>query len=104
MTDGIDMAPTETAREMRGLSQHGQQLGTDWQSTKSAIAGNEGGIGGDLLGQAFRGVYLPDSTAVRTAADQVPDSIMTDAALGHHATADYVSSDGGAGEILGRIG
>lgn len=104
MTDGIDMAPTETAREMHGLAQHGQQLGTDWQSTKSAIAGNEGGIGGDVLGQAFLGVYLPDSTAVRTAADGVPDSIMTDAALGHHATADYVAGDSGAGEAFGNIG
>jgi hypothetical protein len=29
---------------------------------------------------------------------------MTDASLGHHATADYVGSDGGAGEGFGRIG
>jgi hypothetical protein len=104
MTDNIDMLPTETAREMHGLSQHGQQLGTAWQGTKSAIAGNEGGIGGDILGQAFRGVYLPDSTAVREAADKVPDSIMTDAGLGQHATNDYGATDGGAAAELGKIG
>lgn len=104
MTDNIDMMPTDTAREMQGLSQHGQQLGTDWQGTKSAIAGNEGGIGGDILGQAFRGVYLPDSTVVREAADKVPNSIMTDAALGHHATNDYQTTDGGAAAELGKIG
>lgn len=103
MTENIDMAPTDTAREMHGLSQHGQQLGTAWQGTKSAIAGSEGGIGGDLLGQAFLGVYLPDSTAVRAAADKVPNSIMTDASLGHHATNDYQSTDDGAAAELGKI-
>jgi hypothetical protein len=104
VSDDIDMAPAATAGEMRGLARHGEQLATDWRSTKSAIAGSEGGIGGDLLGQAFRGLYLADSAAVREAADRVPDSIMTDASLGHHATSDYVGSDGGAGEGFGRIG
>jgi hypothetical protein len=28
------------------------------------------GIGGDVLGQAFRGVYLPDSATVRESADK----------------------------------
>jgi hypothetical protein len=104
MNDRIEMAPAETARELHGLAHHGQRLDTDWQSTKSAIAGNEGGIGGDLLGQAFLGVYLSDSAAVRAAADTVPAAIMNDAALGHHATADYVSTDGGAGDAFGKIG
>jgi hypothetical protein len=101
---GINMAPAETSREVRGLSQHGQQLGTDWGSAKSAIAGNEGGIGTDVLGQAFRGVYLPDSTAVRGSADKVPDAIMTDASLGNQAVGDYGATDGGAASDLGAVG
>ena len=93
---GYHMAPTETTREMNGLSQQGQQLGTDWRTTKSAIAGNEGAIGHDVLGGAFHSVYDTDSGAIRDAADKVPDAIMTDASMGNQAVGDYGSTDGGA--------
>lgn len=104
MTDSIGMRPAEAAREIHGLGQHGQQLGAAWQSAKSAIAGNEGGIGNDVLGQAFRGVYARDSEAVRQAADQVPPAIITDAGLGRQATNDYTNTDAGAAANLGNLG
>ena len=72
-------------------------------TAKSAIAGNEGGIGGDVLGQAFRGGYLPDSAAVRESADKVPDAITTDASLGNQAVGDYGSTDGGAAAEFGNV-
>lgn len=104
MTDSIGMRPAETAREMHTLGQHGQQLETAWQSAKSAIAGNEGGIGNDLLGQAFREVYNRTSEAIRQAADKVPPAIILDADLGHQATNDYTNTDTNAATNMGNIG
>lgn len=104
MTDLIHMEQSATGREMRALSDLGTRLGSAWQSTRSAIEGNEGGIGSDLLGQAFRGGYLPDSTSVREAADLLPDAIMTDAALGNAAVADYGATDARAAGTIASTG
>ncbi|MGQ0840747.1 hypothetical protein [Actinokineospora sp.] len=93
MTGFMHMETSGTEGFMNGLSQTGQHLASTWQRGKSTIADGESGIGSDLLAQAFRGVYLPASTAARQAADQVPASILADADAGAFCVGCYGTGD-----------
>lgn len=93
MTGFIHMEPGAVASAMKVLSAEGQRLGTEWQGCKSAIAGNEGGIGPDPLGQAFRRSYDAISTTLRERGDQLPASIMDDADIGVRCVGGYCDAD-----------
>jgi hypothetical protein len=87
------MATDEVAAAMRGLSAAGEALGAAWQADRSAIAGHESGIGGDALGQAFRGVYSAGSQAVAAAAGQVGPAMVADAAVATRSATEYADAD-----------
>jgi hypothetical protein len=78
---------------MQGLAEAGRTLGGAWQGSRATIAEKEGGIGSDVLGQAFRSVYTAPSTAMRDAADRIPGAIVTDSAVGTQCAADYQAAD-----------
>ncbi|GAA2826093.1 hypothetical protein GCM10010452_63070 [Crossiella cryophila] len=87
------MRPGGVSTEMESLSRRGSALDEGWQSVKSAIAGAESGIGGDLLGQAFRSVYTAPGEAARVAADKVGPAMLADARVGMRCAEDYLGAD-----------
>ena len=87
------MRPGGVSTEMESLSRRGSALDEGWQSDKSAIAGAESGIGGDLLGQAFRSVYTEPGDAARVAADKVGPAMLADARVGMRCAEDYLGAD-----------
>jgi hypothetical protein len=103
MTGFMHMETSAVAGAMRALSAEGQQLGTAWQGCKSAIAGNEGGIASDQLGQAFRRRYDVISTALRERADRLPLSIMDDADIGMRCVGEYRTADEVAAAAISGI-
>lgn len=89
----IHMRTAETEQAAHALGQEGQGLADNWRKARSAIGGSEGGIGPDKLGMAFRTVYTEDSTAVCTAADPVPDLLVTDGEVGTKSAGHYRDGD-----------
>lgn len=89
----MHMRTAETEQAAHALGQEGQGLAANWQKARSAIAGSEGGIGQDKLGQAFRTVYTQDSTAVYAAADPVPELLVTDGEAGTKSAGIYRDGD-----------
>ncbi|MBB4911335.1 hypothetical protein [Actinophytocola algeriensis] len=94
---GFHMVPDVVSAAVTALSDQGKHRDTGWQGCKSAIAGNEGGIGPDPLGQAFRAIYGRLSPALREGADRVPGLIMDVAGRDARSVGDYVGSDAVAG-------
>lgn len=89
----IHMWTAETERAAHALGQQGQGLADNWRKSRSAIDGSEGGIGPDKLGMAFRTVYTEHRVAVCTAADPVPDLLVTDGEVGTKSAGHYRDSD-----------
>lgn len=87
------MDPKALQDAMSLLADTGRTLDADWQSGKPAIAGHEGGIGSDVLAQAFHGIYDSSRTTVTAAADRLPRAILADADVGTQSAADYVAGD-----------
>lgn len=87
----MDLAGAAAA--MNRLAADGQELASGWAGAQSAIAAGEAGIGGDVLGQAFRGVYAEQGAALREAAGAMPGLLGEDAAVGSRAVADYREAD-----------
>ncbi|MEU5566824.1 hypothetical protein [Micromonospora musae] len=78
---------------LHGLAGTGDELDAAWQAGQTAVSAGEAGIGGDALGQAFRGIYLADSTAVRDNAGRFPGALREDGQVGTACVADYVAAD-----------
>ncbi|MGO1051426.1 hypothetical protein [Crossiella sp. CA198] len=85
--------PGGVSTGMRSLSARGSALEEGWRADKSAIAGAESGIGGDLLGQAFGSVYTAPGEAARLAADKVGPAMLADARVGMRCAEDYLGAD-----------
>ncbi|WHT16534.1 hypothetical protein N8J89_25765 [Crossiella sp. CA-258035] len=108
------MRPAGVRTAMQALSQRATELDQGWQQDKSVIAGAESGIGGDVLGQAFRSVYTAPGQAARTAADRIGPAMAEDAQIGVRCAEDYLNADsasaaamptgGGAGADPGALG
>lgn len=86
------------------LSATGDELADAWQAGQGDIAVGEGAIGGDELGQAFRGTYLGDSELVRANAGALPGVVSTDAQLGTTCVAAYCAADSRAAEPFRTVG
>jgi hypothetical protein len=97
-----EMDTEGVASVMRALTDNGRSLDTAWQSGKAAVSAHEPGIGTDLLGQAFRADYTPDSQAVRDSADWVPKAIRADAEVGTASAADYLAADNSGAAAMPR--
>jgi hypothetical protein len=91
--DFIHMFTEGVEEVMRGLDGAGADLADGWRASLGEIDGGEGGIGGDPLGQAFRGVYDEPNTALRTHADRLHGALRTAAATGMSCSADYAATD-----------
>jgi hypothetical protein len=79
--------------QLKTLAGLGERLGESWHSSEQWIVSGEAGIGGDVLGQAFRAGYDTDATAVRDAARRIPASITENALMGRQALFDYQTMD-----------
>jgi len=100
----MDMRPDEVAQAAQRLTHNGTALGEAWRASKSAIAGNEGGIGADRLADAFRPGYTSDSAAARTAADPVPDLLVGDGEMARTCADEYRAADERSADGLRTVG
>ncbi|MEV4757342.1 hypothetical protein AB0J86_19805 [Micromonospora sp. NPDC049559] len=89
---------------LHGLSGTGAELDAAWQAGRAAVAAGEAGIGGDALGQAFRGIYLADSAAVRDNAGRFPGVLREDGQVGTDCVADYVAADARSAAAFAGVG
>jgi hypothetical protein len=78
---------------MRGLTAVGDELDGAWQSCRAEIDAGEAGIGGDMLGQAFRGVYGGAAEQLRAGAGRMPGSLSESGGVGLACCADYLEAD-----------
>jgi hypothetical protein len=93
MGDFIHMVTEAVEPVMRGLTGMGDELDGGWRSSRAQIDAGEAGIGGDLLGQAFRGVYDGAGAALRDGADRLPQQVRSTGEAGMAGVADYVTAD-----------
>jgi len=89
----LHMAPEEVVQAAHRLARNGTALGEAWRASKSAIAGNESGIGTDRLADAFRPGYTAASESARQAADPVPDLLAADGDAGRTCATRYRAAD-----------
>lgn len=87
------MQPDAVSGITQRLDGEAQRLGDAWTSGENWIFANESGIGGDRLGQAFRGVYTPAATDAIDAADKTVTALADDAAVGQACVGDYHQGD-----------
>ncbi|MFD0204000.1 MULTISPECIES: hypothetical protein [Saccharothrix] len=87
-----------------GLEERGRGLLDSWRTRQQAIGAFEAGIGSDVLGQAFRGIYTAPSTALRAAADGVPRALVEDAEIGRRCAEDYRAADRSAADAFRSAG
>ncbi|MCT2582906.1 hypothetical protein [Actinophytocola gossypii] len=97
------MRPDEVAQAAQRLAHNGTALGEAWSASKSAIAGNESGIGADRLADAFRSVYTSDSEAARRGADPVPDLLIADGESARTCADEYRAADDRSAEELRAV-
>ncbi|WUI04102.1 hypothetical protein OHR68_20660 [Spirillospora sp. NBC_00431] len=96
----MHMRPEAVAGSMRQLDGEAQRLGGAWGAIKNGILADEAGIGGDMLGQAFRGAYAPAATEATQAADTTVTALAEDATVGNACAADYCQGDQRAREAI----
>jgi hypothetical protein len=78
---------------MHGLTGAGDELDGGWNSCRAQVDSGEAGIGQDVLGQAFRGVYEGAGAALRSSADRMPRSLRAAAETGMACCSDYAAAD-----------
>jgi hypothetical protein len=91
--DFVHMVTEAVEPVMQGLTGMGEELDGGWRSSRAEIDAGEAGIGGDLLGQAFRGVYDGAGTALRDNADRLPQQVRSTGEAGMAGVTDYVTAD-----------
>jgi hypothetical protein len=96
----MHMLTGEIRTVMRGMSDVGETLDAAWAADRSAIAEHEAGMGSDLLGQAFKGVYATAAQATADAAGRVGPGIMDDAAVAVRSAVEYVNADALVSEAI----
>jgi hypothetical protein len=91
--DGIEMDTAGILHEMVRLRDNGETLSTAWSAARTAIDGNDAGIGADLLGSTFRRIYAPDHTRVQELANGVPPMMSASAQIGEQSAYFYRAAD-----------
>ena len=91
--DFIHMATEMVEPVMRGLAGAGDDLDSGWRQCRATVESGEAGIGGDELGQAFRGGYEQAGAALRTSADTLPPALRAAADNGMACCTDYTATD-----------
>ncbi|MFE9207258.1 hypothetical protein [Micromonospora sp. NPDC007230] len=89
----LEMQTAMVGPQLRVLAETGTTLAGDWRGAEGAATAAEGGIGADVLGQAFRAVYLPDSQAVRQNASAIPPLFQALTDVGMRCLQDYQAAD-----------
>jgi len=91
--DGIEMDTAGILHEMVRLRDNGETLDAAWSAARTAIDGNDAGIGGDVLGSTFRRVYDADHTRVQDLANGVPPMMAASAQVGEQCAYFYRAAD-----------
>ena len=103
--DGFIHMDTEMVESvMQGLAGAADELDSGWQECRAKVESGEAGIGGDELGQAFRGAYEQAGAALRTGADRVPPSLRAAAENGMASCTDYTATDTRAAATMPAAG
>jgi hypothetical protein len=98
--DFIHMDTDMIETVMRGLTGAGEDLDGGWRASRAEVESGEAGIGGDVLGQAFRGAYEAPSRMLRSRADELPPALRTAADNGMACCTDYVAAEGRAAAAM----
>jgi hypothetical protein len=99
--DFVQMDTDAVSTLMGLLAEAARELDAGWQGVLSAIAGGEGAIGGDRIGQAIRGAYDAPGAALRDAAGRMPPNLLADADVGEQCAAEYRAADARGQAALG---
>lgn len=89
----MEMDTPATGALVQRLSATGDELDTAWQAAKPSISGWEQGVGNDVLGAAFRGIFQADHEAVRTRAEEIPGALRTAGEAGMTGVREYQEFD-----------
>ena len=101
--DDIKMDTAGVLHEMVRLRDNGETLDRAWSAARATIDGNDAGIGADLLGSTFRGVYAPDHTRVQDLANGVPPMMSASAQIGEQCAYWYRAADANGHNSMPRL-